>query len=174
MQGGSAPKSYTLQLRSASSDGEISFEHRGIALPGGAAHLIRPVWEDLAAQPVTILVSHRNDGTFDDSLKVENQITGLGTTGGPGIPLTYSLSQNYPNPFNPSTTIRYSLPEVQHVGIVIYNLLGQRVATVVDQVQNPGQHEVLWEPAGGLASGVYFIRMHAGSYVAVRKMLYVR
>jgi len=174
MQGGNAPKSYTLELRSASSDGEISFEHRGIPLPGGAAHLIRPVWADLAGQPVTILVSHRNDGTFDDSLKVENQITGVAAPGRANIPLTYSLSQNYPNPFNPSTTIRYTLPEAQQLGIVIYNLLGQRVATVVDQVQNPGHYEVVWKPAGELASGVYFIRMHAGSYVAVRKMLYVR
>ncbi len=78
------------------------------------------------------------------------------------IPEKYYLAQNYTNPFNPHTTIRYGLPERSHVRIVIYSVLGRKVATIVDEERDAGSHKVQWAiPPGGLASGVYYYRIEA-------------
>lgn len=88
--------------------------------------------------------------------------------------LRYELSQNYPNPFNPSTTIEFSIPEREYVSIRVFNLLGQEVATVIDnKLFEAGTHRVNFEPVG-LPSGVYFYQMKAGKYVQVRKMIYIK
>ncbi|MGD1045807.1 MAG: cellulase family glycosylhydrolase [Bacteroidota bacterium] len=76
------------------------------------------------------------------------------------VPLKYNLRQNYPNPFNPSTIISYSLPEEAKVKIEIYNLLGQKVAALVDRIEVPGNHSVTWD-AHNYSSGTYFYRMTA-------------
>jgi len=83
------------------------------------------------------------------------------------------LEQNYPNPFNPSTMIRYSLAHRSRVTLMIYNTLGQQVSTLVNGEMEPGYHSVQFD-AAGLASGVYFYRMTAGSYVATRTLLLIR
>lgn len=89
------------------------------------------------------------------------------------IPAYFSLQQNYPNPFNPSTLIKYGLPSDARVELRVYNLLGQRVAVIVDEQQKAGYHEVVFQNQA-LPSGVYFYRLHAGSYVQTKKMLIVR
>jgi len=89
------------------------------------------------------------------------------------IPENYSLQQNYPNPFNPSTLIKYGLPGDAKVDLHVYNLLGQRVAVIVDEQQKAGYHEVVFQNQA-LPSGVYFYRLHAGSFVQTKKMLIVR
>ena len=89
------------------------------------------------------------------------------------IPTAFELYQNYPNPFNPATTIRYSVAREQQVTLAVYDLLGREVVTLVDKRQVPGEYAVSFD-AGGLASGVYFIRLQAGSEVLLRKMLLVR
>jgi len=89
------------------------------------------------------------------------------------LPRTYSISQNYPNPFNPETEIRYSLPENGRVKLDVYDLLGKRVAVLVDEDQQAGFRSVRFD-AKGLSSGVYYYRMTAGRYTGVRKMLVVR
>jgi hypothetical protein len=96
-----------------------------------------------------------------------------GVKAGGELPVTYNLFQNYPNPFNPSSTIRIALPEAANVTLIIYNILGQRVRTLVDERLNAGYHNVRFD-ANGLASGVYFCRVRAGSYVATRKMLLMK
>jgi len=82
----------------------------------------------------------------------------------------YQLFQNYPNPFNPSTTIRYHLSQAAHVELHVYNLLGQKVVTLVSEKQPSGQHQVQWN-ATGHASGIYFCRIQAGNFHQVRKMV---
>jgi hypothetical protein len=86
------------------------------------------------------------------------------------IPDQFELSQNYPNPFNARTAIEYSLPQDSHVRIVIYNLLGQNIETLVDSDQNAGNHLLVWN-ASNVPTGVYFYRMEAGKFTQTRKML---
>ncbi|MGA9364658.1 MAG: S8 family serine peptidase [Bacteroidota bacterium] len=89
------------------------------------------------------------------------------------LPLSFSLYQNYPNPFNPSTKIRYDLPSESHVTLVLYNLLGQEVARLVDARQSAGKYEVPYV-ASNVSSGVYFYRIQAGAYSEIRKMMILR
>lgn len=97
-----------------------------------------------------------------------------GKTGpGDGLPVQTELDQNFPNPFNPSTLIRYRLVGQTHVTLKIYNLLGEEVATLVDNVEAEGQHAVTFN-ATGLPSGAYFARLHADGVVETRKMLLTR
>ncbi len=93
-------------------------------------------------------------------------------------PQRFSLSQNYPNPFNPQTSIRYALPQDAQVRLTIYNLLGQKITTLVDEQQSAGYRTVWWDgkDAAGdeVASGVYFYRLTAGEFSEVRKMMMVK
>ena len=85
----------------------------------------------------------------------------------------FELSQNYPNPFNPSTNIRYSVAKTGHVKLVVYNQLGQQVATLIDGVRQAGQYTVTWQ-AESLASGLYFYRLQANGQTFTRRMLLLR
>lgn len=85
----------------------------------------------------------------------------------------FGLEQNYPNPFNPTTTIQYQIPEMEKVVLKIYNILGQEVQTLVNEVQHPGMYQTTFD-ASRLASGVYFYRLTAGDYVEVKKMMFLK
>jgi hypothetical protein len=89
------------------------------------------------------------------------------------LPVAFSLLQNYPNPFNPSTTIRYDLPMQVHATLKVYNVLGQEVATLVNQNMSPGTYDQKWN-ATNAASGVYFYRLTADDFVETKKMLLLR
>ena len=86
------------------------------------------------------------------------------------LPTTYLLEQNYPNPFNPATAIRFQLPADTHVLLKLYDVLGQEVSTLVDEAKSAGYYEATLD-ASTLASGLYFYRMVAGDFVAVKKLL---
>ena len=93
-------------------------------------------------------------------------------------PDAYSLSQNYPNPFNPKTVIRYTvgaqdLVPLQHIDLSIYNILGQKVATLVNKKQPTGNYSVEWD-ASGFASGVYLYHLQAGDHVQTKKMIFMK
>ncbi|MFH1068656.1 MAG: cohesin domain-containing protein, partial [Candidatus Glassbacteria bacterium] len=97
------------------------------------------------------------------------------------LPKAYALSQNSPNPFNPSTTIAYAVPDgagAVRVALAVYNLRGQKVVTLVDELKEAGEYKVTWDGInqGGqkVSSGVYFYRMTAGDYSAVRKMVILK
>ncbi len=101
-------------------------------------------------------------------------ITLSGLEAEPGnLPQSFSLYQNYPNPFNPTTVIKYSLPVASKVKLEIYNLVGQKIATLVDKKQSAGSHTVDFN-AANLASGVYLYKITAGSFSAVRKMVLLK
>jgi hypothetical protein len=90
-------------------------------------------------------------------------------------PTSFSLALARPNPFNPSTTISYEVPEQTHVTLTIYNLLGQEVVRLMDQVQAAGRYEVVWHGVNsrgaGVASGVYLYRIVSVSgYTAAKRM----
>ncbi|MCI0511700.1 T9SS type A sorting domain-containing protein [candidate division KSB1 bacterium] len=93
-------------------------------------------------------------------------------------PWTFQLRQNYPNPFNPTTTIEYEIATFTDVLLEIYNVLGQKIQTLVNQRQNPGQYRIRWDGldfAGvQVTSGLYFYRLHAGEQVVINKMLFLK
>jgi hypothetical protein len=89
------------------------------------------------------------------------------------LPAAWSLEQNYPNPFNPVTEIRFALPRAEYVTLKVYNLLGQEVATLVDDLMSAGLHRATFDGAS-LASGVYLYRLESASFSATRKMLLMK
>jgi hypothetical protein len=99
-------------------------------------------------------------------------VTGIPSQSG-NVPGVYSLSQNYPNPFNPSTTIKFELPRTSQVSLTVYDILGRVVSVLVNERRDAGVHEVKCD-AVGLASGVYFYRLVAGSFVQTCKMVLIR
>ena len=105
-----------------------------------------------------------NDGTYEFSKVIEIDVY---------APLGYELSQNYPNPFNPATTIRYSLPETGRVKLAIYNVLGQEVKTLVNEIKEAGVHTINFN-ASDLNSGIYFYKLKADNFVKIRKMSLVK
>ena len=91
----------------------------------------------------------------------------------PMLPHKMVLYQNYPNPFNPTTTFKYQIPSTSHVALTVYDVLGREVTVLVNTVEEPGYKSVQFD-ASRLSSGVYFYRLEAGDFVAVKKLLVLR
>ncbi len=93
-------------------------------------------------------------------------------------PTNYSLDQNYPNPFNPTTQIAFNIPLNEHVTVTIYNILGQRIATLLDGNLSAGVHVITWDARNQngemLPTGVYFYRLSTPNFTAVKKMLLLK
>ena len=88
-------------------------------------------------------------------------------------PSAYALGQAFPNPFNPSTTLHYILPEEASVSMVVFDMLGREVVTLVSGMQTAGTHAVVWD-AKNVSAGMYLVRMESGSYSATRKVMLVK
>ncbi len=112
------------------------------------------------------LRSFRFLGRYNPPTSVENALAANAVR-------AYSLEQNYPNPFNPSTTIRYQIPMTNHVDLSVYNLFGQKVATLFEGIRLPGNYEAIWRGAE-LASGVYYCRLHARTQDGVEQATIVK
>ena len=112
------------------------------------------------------------NGGFEYSNEIKIDVTG---------PLTFSLSQNYPNPFNPSTRIKFSIAKssipgrsgLQLVKLVVYDVLGKEVATLVNEEKSAGTYEVEFD-GNDLTSGIYFYQLRAGKFVESRKIILVK
>lgn len=104
------------------------------------------------------------DGTVSYSSAVNVEV---------GPVTVYSLENNYPNPFNPSTLIKFNVPVDGNVSLAVYNLLGEKVAQLVNQNMKAGRHEVTFN-AIDLASGIYFYKLEAGNFVSVKKMMLIK
>jgi hypothetical protein len=104
--------------------------------------------------------------------KLEGEITG-GIRKMDLLPSSFGLKQNYPNPFNPKTIINYKLAMMNDVELSIYNLLGQKVATLVSKRQSAGTYQVEWD-AIGFASGIYYYRIKSGEFQDAKKMIFIR
>lgn len=94
------------------------------------------------------------------------------------LPKEFALRQNAPNPFNPTTSIAYDLPKATNVRLDIFNVLGQKVVTLVDGFQNAGTQNVIWDgrdqSGSSVASGIYFYRISAGDFSATKKMMMLK
>lgn len=95
------------------------------------------------------------------------------------VPYVYSLEQNYPNPFNPSTIIKYSIPEQSYITLIVYDIIGKEVATLVNEEKPAGNYEVEFDAVEthsheSLPSGIYFYQIKAGNYVSTKKMILLK
>lgn len=112
-------------------------------------------------------------GTGDDYCTIKySQLVGIHTSSNK-IPKKYTLYQNYPNPFNGKTVISYQLPLTNNVLLVIYDILGREVKTLVNEKQNAGSHQIEFN-GSNLSSGIYFYKLEAGNIVQVKKMLLIK
>ncbi len=149
-----------------------------------------PLQISSAAYPITVRWNVAGGDLY--SLVSDGQVTQMAGAGkaqitkptgsiavvsGPGTrvaaPSAFGLDQNYPNPFNPMTDIRYQITEVREVSLTIYDVLGRRVATLVDGVKQPGEYTVRWD-ASGYPSGVYFYRLTAGAFSSTKKLVIMK
>jgi len=131
----------------------------------------KDIWNSVLGRALT--VEERNGGTIDDdttalSVRMEN----------PAMPDKFYLKQNYPNPFNPITTISYSIPKTTNVHLAIYNMLGQKVAILVNAMKSAGSYKVIWNGKDSfgrnVGSGLYIYQLEAGSLKTTKKMLLMR
>ena len=121
---------------------------------------IDPPWGGIYAQQIS---KNGNLGEVITSVKEDDNIK----------PANFYLEQNFPNPFNPNTTIRFSLPGSGNVKLEIFNILGEKVQTLLKEFYNAGIHEIEFD-AGNLPSGIYFYQLQAGSFVETKKMVLLK
>ncbi|NOY88453.1 MAG: T9SS type A sorting domain-containing protein, partial [FCB group bacterium] len=121
----------------------------------------------------TKMANHEVDYLDNITPDLENISVSLSSVSGEGVPESYALYQNYPNPFNPSTQISFDLPVTSYVNLTIYNVLGQKVITLIDKNMDAGRHEVEWD-ASNNSSGIYFYRISAENFSQTKKMLMLK
>jgi hypothetical protein len=128
---------------------------------------------------INIRLQDETGNEIDENLKPGEEITISKTTinklmvTGELIPNEYTLEQNYPNPFNPSTTIKFNIPALSLVTLKVYDVLGNEIATLVNEEKSIGSFEIKFD-ATGLPSGIYFYRLRAGSFIETKKMILLR
>jgi hypothetical protein len=128
---------------------------------------------DIGEHIVVVLVDDGNGNQVSQHFTLSVGVPTGVTDGSDRIPDSFTLYQNFPNPFNPSTTIRFSIPEQSKVTLIVYDMLGREVATLVDEQLQPGEYSRLFD-ARHLAGGVYPYRLRAGEYVQTKRLLLVK
>jgi hypothetical protein len=123
---------------------------------------IAPIWTDERAGGYN---TETYSAVIDLATEI-NQISG-------NIPIKFELSQNYPNPFNPVTQIKYQITNNSFVNLIVYDILGKEVATLVNKNQTAGTYEVKFD-ASKVSSGVYFYKLISGSFSDIKKMTVVK
>jgi len=170
---------YILEIHQLDSLYNKDFADSNAHIDSNTALYIKPGWGDDYIDSMLILVDTDIDGTINDTIVVINDILlDIDDEESNVIPTRFELNQNYPNPFNPVTSISYSIPTRSQVTIEIFNLLGQKVSTLVDGVKPAGNHGIEWDGRdmnGRIVStGVYLYRFQAGDHVETKKMLLVK
>jgi uncharacterized membrane protein len=173
-------KRYDLRLKFGSPAHGATFKHLQIQIDSSSSQRIAPDWNDLLGHALTILIDHNSTGSYDDSIVVANEVADVRQEPGPGMPRGFRLEQNNPNPFNPVTRISYELPAASHVTLRVFNVVGQVVATLVDETEAAGYQSAVWN-ASDAATGVYFYRLEAVDanhpavgFTQVKKMMLIR
>ncbi|MCX6121820.1 MAG: T9SS type A sorting domain-containing protein [Ignavibacteriales bacterium] len=113
-----------------------------------------------------------NESAYSDTVAVQTTIAGVSRDQST-IPTSYALNQNFPNPFNPSTTIKFDLPKTGFTTLKIYNMLGQEIATLVNDVKLTGRYTVQWN-GSNMTSGLYFYKLISGEFIQVKKMQFIK
>jgi len=165
---------YTLQISSDSTFSEIEYEaFTGVSvehdIPEGLTTDYEYWWRVIARDADSLR-------TISDVFKLT--VGYVSIAGEVELPTEFVLKQNFPNPFNPSTTVIYGLPESSDVRVTVYNLIGQEVATLVNEYQPAGWYETIWngidESGQIVPTGIYFTRLEGGPNSQVVKMLYLK
>ncbi|UCE17523.1 MAG: T9SS type A sorting domain-containing protein [Gemmatimonadota bacterium] len=180
----STPRSAAMTLASQAQSGAITlllYGQRGERIPVGAGPVV--------VLPFRILDGVRGDAglEFEDilvagldcaSMPVEVPYPDISLDLGLPLPTVYSLAQNYPNPFNLQTVIEYQLPREGRVVLTVYNIVGQEVCTLTDEVKEAGYYTIRWDGRDtsgvSVASGLYFYRLQAGTFRQTMKMLLLK
>jgi len=123
--------------------------------------------------PFGFRIRYNGEGPDIGAFETGDPLVGVASKPRNEIPSDYALSQNYPNPFNPSTVIDYSIPESGLVTMKIYNVLGQEVAELVNEVKSAGKYKVTFD-ASQLTSGMYIYTITSGNYTATKKMMLLK
>ena len=125
---------------------------------------VYPIWMRMDGNTMSVWTAPIDDSQFATSVEERQELPG-----------EFHLYQNYPNPFNPETTISYDLKESAHIQLKVYDSIGNDVATIVNENQEPGLHRVLFDArSANLPSGVYVYRLTNGKNEATNKMLYIK
>jgi hypothetical protein len=154
----------------------IPFSEKRIS--AGSGSIAKLNFEGSVSPKLSSAVIKRQDGEISLEgialLGEKSNKINFSTSSTPVLPSNFSLSQNYPNPFNPETNISYTLPEAANVRLVIFNILGQKVKTLVNEKQAAGYQTVKWDGTDDIGnhvgSGIYFYKITAGNYSDSKKM----
>lgn len=139
-------------------------------------------WSELATGLPNTVAMHLDYNLLQNKIRVATHGRGIWEFSGnligivnqdSYIPDRYFLSQNYPNPFNPTTKIEVSIPKQGYTSLIVYDILGRQVATLINSALSAGRYEVMFE-AGGLKSGIYFYVLRSDAYTESRKMLLIK
>jgi hypothetical protein len=145
------------------------------AVQSGSHAIIFSDTVDGCSNPMTtqILVEISSDGYVFWYDTLEIIVTDIENDKLLAVPKSFTLHQNYPNPFNPNTMINYELPITNYVNLSVYDMLGQKVTTLVNERQKAGHHQVKWD-ASEYASGIYYYRIEAGQFQDLKKMILIK
>ncbi len=167
--GGNEPEDFTVISGDSPIEASQEWSLHHIELDNYATQLIRVAFHCISDETFFLMI---------DDIEVMNNGATLDSHGQVAIPDRTALCGNYPNPFNPETTINFDLKENSPVTIDVYNIKGQRIATVADGDFNAGHHSVVWNGIDNngkqVSSGVYFYKMHSGTYTKSRKMILIK
>ncbi|MBD3291269.1 T9SS type A sorting domain-containing protein [candidate division KSB1 bacterium] len=146
----------------------IYAEDPEFADPGNYNFMVSDFFKDIAVGSDGVVVGDVNWAFVSTGVATHKE----------NLPSSFSLKQNYPNPFNPATSINYTLNKDIHVKLSVYNILGQKIKTLVDKQQSAGQHMVQWDGKNDIgnqvSTGVYMYKLEAGDYTKTLKMLLLR
>jgi hypothetical protein len=126
-------------------------------------------------QSVTVWANQDQSGNLKavQVQQIATSVTEVANGSNGNLPVAYELKQNFPNPFNPSTEISFTLAKQEDVNLVVYNIIGQRVALLASGQMNAGSYLVKFN-ASNLAAGVYLYRLEAGNFVSTKKMILLK
>jgi hypothetical protein len=147
--------------------------------PGDTQHVVIAILVAQGENRLNGIIKLKEYAQYIQNLWQNNLITDA-ITKRPQIVQDFSLSQNYPNPFNPTTTIEYTIPGFESgnrnpelVSLIVYDILGRKVGTIVNEKQKPGKYSVAWN-ASKYSSGIYFYKLSAGKFIQTRKMVLIK
>jgi hypothetical protein len=162
-------------------DGAFSVDTAAFSLLPSAMQEVKVTFSPPAQGAYSGWIHIASNDPLSDTISVWVEGVGpppVGIAGLEGLPTTFAVSPNYPNPFNPTTTIKYQLPQTSDVQLVIYNVLGQKVRTLVNARVEAGYHSIEWngrnEVGQQAATGIYIYRFSANEYLKVQKMMLLK